>query len=63
MDTPVTTDFPLITVLMPVYNGERFLEEAIASVLCQTYSNFELLVINDGSRDRSVEIIDRKSVV
>ena len=57
MDTPVTTDFPLITVLMPVYNGERFLEEAIASVLCQTYSNFELLVINDGSRDRSVEII------
>lgn len=48
---------PKVTVLMPVYNGEKYLAEAITSILTQTYVNFELLIINDGSRDRSVEII------
>lgn len=47
----------LISVLMPVYNGEKYLREAIDSVLAQTYSNFELLLINDGSIDSSKEII------
>ena len=49
---------PRITVLMPVYNGEAFLREAISSVLCQTFKDFELLVINDGSKDRSVAVIE-----
>ena len=48
---------PRITVLMPVYNGEKYLKEAIDSVLDQSYSDFELLIIDDGSTDRSVEII------
>lgn len=48
---------PLISVIMPVYNGEKFLREAIDSVLAQTYTNFELLLINDGSTDKSKEII------
>jgi glycosyltransferase involved in cell wall biosynthesis len=48
---------PRITVLMPVYNAERFLKEAIHSILNQTYRNFELLIIDDGSTDRSAEII------
>lgn len=48
----------LVSVIMPNYNGERFLADAIQSVLDQTYSNFELLVIDDGSKDRSVEIIE-----
>jgi len=43
---------------MPVYNGEAFLREAISSVLCQTFKDFELLVINDGSKDRSVAVIE-----
>lgn len=47
-----------ITVLMPVYNAEKYLTEAINSVLCQTHSDFELLIVNDGSRDRSLEIIN-----
>jgi len=47
----------LVTVLMPVYNGEKYLNEAIDSILNQTYTNFEFLIINDGSTDRSVEII------
>jgi glycosyltransferase involved in cell wall biosynthesis len=48
---------PLVTVLMPVYNGEEFLHEAIESILKQTYLNFELLIINDGSTDSSENII------
>lgn len=48
---------PFISVLMPVYNGEKYLREAIDSVLAQTYKNFELLLINDGSTDSSKDII------
>src|SRR5258706_2097731 len=48
---------PLISVLMPVYNGEKYLREAIESILNQTYKNFELLIINDGSVDNSEQII------
>ncbi len=48
---------PLISVNMPVYNGERFLAAALESVLAQTFSDFEFIIVDDGSRDRSVEII------
>ena len=47
----------LISVIMPVYNGEKYLSEAIESILNQTYRNFEFLIINDGSTDTSEEII------
>lgn len=47
----------LVTVLMPVYNAERYLAEAIESILHQTYQDFEFLIINDGSSDGSEEII------
>ena len=46
-----------VSVLMPVYNGEKYLREAIDSILNQTFSDFELLVINDGSADGTVDII------
>jgi len=49
---------PKVTVLMPVYNGETYLNEAIESVLEQTFTAFEFLIINDGSTDRSVKIIE-----
>jgi glycosyltransferase involved in cell wall biosynthesis len=42
---------PAVTVLMPVYNGERFVREAIASILRQTWSDFEFLIVDDGSTD------------
>jgi glycosyltransferase involved in cell wall biosynthesis len=48
---------PKITVLMPVYNAEAFLNEAIDSILAQTFTDFEFLIINDGSTDASREII------
>ncbi|HXH19354.1 MAG TPA: glycosyltransferase [Chitinophagales bacterium] len=48
---------PLVTVLLPVYNAEAHVAEAIQSILSQTFRDFELLIINDGSTDRSLEII------
>lgn len=47
---------PLVSVITPVYNGERFLGAALRSALAQMYRNFEIIVIDDGSIDRSGEI-------
>jgi glycosyltransferase involved in cell wall biosynthesis len=47
---------PLITILLPVYNGEAYLREALSSMLNQTEPDFELLLIDDGSTDGSVEM-------
>lgn len=52
---------PQVTVLMPVYNAEKFLDEAISSILSQTFKNFEFLIINDGSSDNSLDIINNYS--
>jgi glycosyltransferase involved in cell wall biosynthesis len=49
----------LISVILPVYNGESYLQDAIESILNQTYQNFELIIINDGSTDKSNQIIER----
>lgn len=46
----------LISIVLPVYNGEKFLEKSIESCLYQTYANWELLIIDDGSVDKSAEI-------
>lgn len=48
---------PRISVLMPVFNGERYLREAVDSILSQTLADFEFIIINDGSTDRSAEIL------
>jgi glycosyltransferase involved in cell wall biosynthesis len=48
---------PRLTVLMPVYNGEKYLPSALESVLQQSYLDFELLVIDDGSTDRTATIL------
>ncbi len=48
---------PEISIVMPVYNAEPYLKEAIESILNQTYDNFEFIIINDGSNDKSLEII------
>ncbi len=50
-------DQPLVSVLMPVYNGAKYLAEAIESILQQTYTHFELVIVNDGSTDTSEQII------
>ncbi len=48
---------PRISCLLPVYNGEQFLDEAVRSILAQTYANFELVVVDDGSRDATADIL------
>lgn len=48
---------PLVSIITPVYNGEQYLLETIESALAQTYQNFELLIVNDGSTDNSADII------
>ena len=48
---------PLISVVMPNYNGKKFVSEAIQTVLDQTYRNYELIIVDDCSTDNSVEII------
>lgn len=50
-------NMPLISVIMPVYNGERFLRQAVDSILNQTFHDFELIIINDGSTDSTEDII------
>lgn len=51
----------MLSVVMPVYNGEKHLQEAVDSVLQQTFSEFELIIIDDGSTDGSVKIIQQLS--
>ena len=46
----------LVSIIMPVYNKEKYLKKAINSILNQTFCNFELIIINDGSNDSSLEI-------
>jgi len=51
-----STSFHLISVIIPVYNGEKYLAETLQSILAQTYRPFEIIVVDDGSTDRSAAI-------
>ncbi|WP_329607065.1 glycosyltransferase family A protein [Planktothrix agardhii] len=48
---------PLISVIIPAYNAEKTIQETIYSVLKQTWQDFELIVINDGSQDATLEVL------
>ena len=52
---------PLVSIIMPCYNAERYVAQSIESVLAQTYQNWELLITDDCSTDKSVEIISKYS--
>lgn len=52
------TSVGLVSVVMPAHNADRFLKESIESVVAQSYENWELLLVDDGSRDRTREIAD-----
>lgn len=48
---------PLVTIIMPVYNAERYMRQSVESVLAQTYQNWNLIMIDDGSTDTSLKIM------
>lgn len=50
---------PLVSVVMPIYNAQRYLIEAVDSILSQTFENFELILINDASTDNTLQIINK----
>ena len=50
-----------ITVIMPAYNAERLLPATLDSILLQTYKNWHLIVVNDGSTDKTADILDEYS--
>ncbi|HOY91038.1 MAG TPA: glycosyltransferase family A protein, partial [Bacteroidales bacterium] len=52
------TNIPRVSIIVPVYNTEKYLEECLSSLENQTYKNIEIIIVNDGSTDRSGEIID-----
>jgi glycosyltransferase involved in cell wall biosynthesis len=56
--TPMSSPQPLVSVLTPVYNGEKYLAECIESVLAQTYANWEYIIVNNCSQDRTLEIAE-----
>jgi len=53
----MNTEGPLVSVIMPVFNAALYLDEAIESILRQTFTDFELIIINDGSTDYSSELL------
>jgi len=58
----MTSDFPLVSICLPVYNGAQFLEGAIASILNTTYPHLEVIVSDDNSTDNSVELIKQANL-
>ena len=48
---------PMVSIVMPVYNGEKYLRESIDSIVSQTFADWELILVNDCSSDRSLEIM------
>lgn len=50
--------YPLVSIIIPVYNSEKYLDECLRSALAQTYTNIEIICINDGSTDNSLRIIN-----
>ena len=49
---------PKISIIVPIYNAEKVLKRCVDSILNQSYKNFELILINDGSKDKSIDIIN-----
>jgi len=49
---------PVLSIVMPVYNAEQFIRESVSSILSQTFRNFELIIVDDGCSDASIDIVN-----
>ena len=47
----------LISVIIPVYNGEKYIKRCVDSILSQSYDNYEIIIINDGSSDKTLSVL------
>lgn len=56
-DTRVAVDHGLVSIIMPNYNSEEYIKETVESVIAQTYENWELIIVDDCSTDRSLEVV------
>ena len=54
----MTEKIPLVSVIIPMYNAEKFISQTLESLLCQTLKNFEIIVVDDCSTDNSVEVVE-----
>jgi len=59
MDDPTTINHPLVSIIIPVYNLEAFIGDALDSIAAQTYKNFQVLIVDDGSTDGTQKVIER----
>lgn len=55
----MTHPTPVVSVIMPIYNAEKFLDQSVGSVLNQSFKNFELICFNDNSSDKSLRILHK----
>ena len=51
----------LVTIIIPAYNAEKYVEGAVSSVLRQTWKNLQIIIVNDGSTDKTAQICERLS--
>lgn len=59
-DSEPATDCPLVSVIIPYYNGGDYIDQAVRSALAQTYTNLQVIIVNDGSPDGSGEQLDKR---
>ena len=52
----------LVSIILPIYNAEKYLERCLESIITQTYANIEIILINDGSTDNSINIIKEYAI-
>jgi glycosyltransferase involved in cell wall biosynthesis len=58
MSKELSSNLKIVSLVLPIYNGEKFLRESLNSILNQTFRNFELIIVDDGSTDKSMDILN-----